>query len=138
MSKNTETACPCGSGKENAECCLPYIQGVTYPDTAEKLMRSRYTAFALLDYSYIFKTWHSDHRPSMSELKSDRNPPKWVKLNITDVQKGAPDDNYGEVEFEAYFEQSEDKHILYERSEFLKENNKWVYTIGVNKNHRLE
>lgn len=38
--------CPCGTGLPYGECCAPRHRGATAP-TAETLMRSRYTAFAL-------------------------------------------------------------------------------------------
>ena len=50
--------CPCGSHVTLKECCLPYIQeDVTVP-TAEKLMRSRFTAFCLHNAEYLYKTTH--------------------------------------------------------------------------------
>lgn len=49
--------CECGSKVAYEECCGPYHAGAKLPETAEKLMRSRYTAYcrghntpALVDY----------------------------------------------------------------------------------------
>ena len=50
--------CPCGSEKEYAECCQPLIKGERSADTAEALMRSRYTAYALQDIDYLESTLH--------------------------------------------------------------------------------
>ena len=46
---NPTDPCPCGSGNALAECCGKYISGVAHAPTAETLMRSRYTAFAVMD-----------------------------------------------------------------------------------------
>ena len=52
-----------------AQCCGRYLDGEAAP-TAEALMRSRYTAFALRDEDYLFRTWHPRTRPA---------PPYWVE-----------------------------------------------------------
>jgi len=48
--------CPCGSGRQYSECCGVYISGKAKAPTAEALMRSRYTAYALHDIDYALKT----------------------------------------------------------------------------------
>ena len=47
--------CPCGSGASLAACCGPVIAGGP-ARTAEALMRSRYTAYALRDLDHIERT----------------------------------------------------------------------------------
>ena len=42
-------ACPCGSLLAYAVCCGPLLTGERHAETAEALMRSRYTAFAVAD-----------------------------------------------------------------------------------------
>ncbi len=130
--------CPCGSGIAPNKCCLPFISGKKSPKTAEELMRSRYTAYSLQQFVYVFETWHPDYRPSLKELSSDHNPPNWVRLNVLDAQMGKASDNYGDVEFEAYFMQNGIKHTMKERSEFIKENGRWLYTKGINRFHAIQ
>lgn len=48
--------CPCGSEKNYSDCCEPLIKGERVADTAEALMRSRYTAHAKKEFDYIFET----------------------------------------------------------------------------------
>ena len=43
-----DAPCPCGGGSYGA-CCGPFLDDAEAPSTAERLMRSRYTAFALRD-----------------------------------------------------------------------------------------
>ena len=51
-----ETACPCGSGAPLVACCGRFLEGKADAPDAERLMRSRYSAFVgergdyLLDY----------------------------------------------------------------------------------------
>ena len=44
--------CPCGKGESLETCCGPFISGAALPDSAEALMRSRYTAYATGNIDY--------------------------------------------------------------------------------------
>ncbi len=55
-------ACPCGLGDDYAWCCGRLHAGASAP-TAESLMRSRYSAFAVRDARYLLRTWHPSARP---------------------------------------------------------------------------
>lgn len=76
---NPTDPCPCGSGNALAECCGKYISGEAHAPTAETLMRSRYTAFAVMDDEYLTQTWHPDHRPTELDLDPDQT---WLRLEI--------------------------------------------------------
>lgn len=54
--------CACCSGKMYEICCHVFISGAAWPDTAEQLMRSRYTAYAMCKVSYIIDTTHLSTR----------------------------------------------------------------------------
>jgi hypothetical protein len=58
-------ACPCGLGDDYASCCGRLHAGAPAP-TAESLMRSRYSAFAVGDVGYLLRTWHPSSRPRTS------------------------------------------------------------------------
>lgn len=51
--KSKSDNCPCGSKLLLVDCCLPLLAGKQYAQTAEQLMRSRYTAHALLQITYL-------------------------------------------------------------------------------------
>ena len=79
--------CPCGSGKLFMRCCKPYLTGKAIPETAEQLMRSRYTAYSRADIDYIQSTMRG-------KALKDFNPPeakawaeniKWKHLKITNA-----------------------------------------------------
>ncbi len=51
--------CPCHSGLKYKKCCRSYHDGTPAP-SPEKLMRSRYSAYALKNAEYIMRTTHPD------------------------------------------------------------------------------
>ena len=114
--------CPCGGGRY-ADCCAPYLRREAWPPTAETLMRSRYTAFALTDAEYLLRTWHPRTRPETLEL-DDR---EWTGLDIVDRVDGGPDDMMGIVGFVAHFHLDGRCGALTERSAFVRRGARWVY-----------
>ena len=54
--------CPCGSEKAYANCCQPLISGEENAETAEALMRSRYSAHARKAFDYLFDTTYPGNR----------------------------------------------------------------------------
>ena len=53
---NPTSLCPCQSGKPYLDCCQPFHLHQAIPDSAEKLMRSRYVAYTLVNIPYIVET----------------------------------------------------------------------------------
>ena len=45
--------CPCGSQQTFENCCQPLLAGMAFADTAEALMRSRYSAFSTGNIDYL-------------------------------------------------------------------------------------
>ncbi|MCT1363992.1 MULTISPECIES: YchJ family protein [unclassified Microbacterium] len=123
----TESArCPCASGDIFAACCGPLLDGAPAP-TAERLMRSRYTAFVREDASYLLRTWHPDTRPETIGFETDL---EWRRLVIVDRVAGGPFDTVGVVEFEALWRQGGTRGSLHERSRFVREDRTWFYVDG--------
>lgn len=52
--------CPCGSGAVYRECCQRYHLGGE-PTDPERLVRSRFSAYALGEGAYLARTLHPDH-----------------------------------------------------------------------------
>jgi SEC-C motif-containing protein len=116
--------CPCGSGLAYDECCGPIVRNERWADTAEELMRSRYTAYVLDDVDHVFRTWHPATRPDdLAELPRV----EWLGLEVLEVVDGGPDDDYGVVEFRA----SHTGGTMHERSRFARRAGRWVYLDGV-------
>jgi SEC-C motif domain protein len=53
--------CPCTSGLPYRACCGPYHRGEAEPPSPEALLRSRFSAFALRDARYLWKTLDAEH-----------------------------------------------------------------------------
>ncbi len=121
--------CPCGSEKNYSDCCGPLIAGERTADTAEALLRSRYTAYARQEVDYIVDTTHPEKR----EADSRKTVEKWAKntqwrlLQVLDVTAGGPDDNEGSVEFMADYMEKGKKRKHHEIAEFKKLDGQWFF-----------
>jgi SEC-C motif-containing protein len=121
--QQTTVACPCGLGQPYAECCGPAHRGRP-PVSAEALMRSRYTAFALDDAGYLLSSWHPDTRPASIESDPDL---RWVGLDLLGSTGGGMFDAEGVVEFRAHFRDGGRPGQLHEVSRFVRHDGHWVY-----------
>jgi SEC-C motif domain protein len=104
------------------------VSGERLADTAEALMRSRYTAYALGDGDHLFRTWHP--RTRTDDAAPDPRV-RWTGLEVLDIVGGGPDDAEGVVEFRARWVSDDDGPVrrgeLHERSRFLRRGGRWVY-----------
>ena len=123
---DTDT-CPCGSGRTLSDCCGPFIDGAATPQTAEQLMRSRYTAYTLARADYLHATWHPTTR--RGELGLDE-PVRWLGLKILRSEQGGPNDDRGLVEFVARYKVDGRAHRLHEVSRFQRRDGRWLYVDG--------
>ena len=119
----TVTACPCGRGLPYAECCAPAHRGHP-PVSAEALMRSRYSAFALDDDAYVLSSWHPETRPAAIEPDAHL---RWVGLEIIESTGGGLFDAEGVVEFRAHYRDHGKPGDMVERSRFVRHDGQWVY-----------
>lgn len=124
-----ENLCPCGSGRELDNCCLPAVRGEREPDTAEALMRSRYTAYVLGELDYIVETNHSSTRDEVDREEIERwsTGSDWLGLSILDTEAGGSEDAEGTVTFTARYRYEGTTHTHRERSRFERENSAWRF-----------
>ena len=94
---------------DNPDCCAPIIKGERPADTAETLMRSRYTAFVKGEIDYILNSVHPEKREEHDEksIRAWSQKASWHGLEILETEKGGPDDTDGTVEFVANFSDNE-------------------------------
>lgn len=123
----SDQRCPCTSGDAFGSCCEPVLASGAAP-TAVRLMRSRFTAFAIADARHLLRTWHPDTRPERLDLDDGI---RWQRLDILDQERGGPFDDRGVVEFEAFYRDSAGRGSLRERSRFVREDRLWLYVDGV-------
>jgi SEC-C motif-containing protein len=122
------SSCPCGSERVYAACCGLLHHGEAAAETAEQLMRSRYSAFAVGDVAYLVRTWHPRTRPRGLELDASR---RWDRLEILRSDRGGPRDTEGVVEFRAHY--ADDRATgtrggsQHEVSRFVRVGGRWLY-----------
>jgi SEC-C motif domain protein len=114
-------SCPCTSSLAYADCCGRFHLGIAEAATAEQLMRSRYSAFAVGDADYLLHTWHPRTRPSTVDVGEGL---EWLSLHIVE----ATDD---QVEFVARFRGPAGRGFIRERSQFLQLDGRWLYLAPV-------
>lgn len=125
--------CYCCSGKTFAECCQPFIKGISKPSTAEELMRSRYSAYAAIEIEYLLRTTHPSTRKfhDSKTIKEWAESGQWQKLEIISTEQGGIKDKKGKVEFKAYYLNAGNQlQIHHEHSNFARELGKWFFVDG--------
>ncbi|MEJ8675242.1 YchJ family protein [Chromobacterium amazonense] len=128
--KHAHVACPCGGG-DLAACCGRYHQSDAPPaPTAQALMRSRYSAYALGLEAYLLATWHASTRPERLNLAEDAGVVKWIGLEIQRCEAGLDGDEAGLVEFVARYKVGGKAEHLHEVSRFVREDGRWYYVAG--------
>lgn len=134
MQNQSSSLCPCCSGQLYQECCQKFHQGNAIPDTAQKLMRSRYAAYALGLANYIIMTTHPDHPDAkrnreqwLKEILQFSKQTQFIKLEILKDEEGEKESF---VTFVAHLKQSVRDATFTERSYFQKIDNRWYYLSG--------
>ncbi len=121
--------CYCGNNRPYKSCCEVFHLNNGKTETAQQLMRSRYSAFVLANGNYLMQTHHSSTRP-ITEKKAIVKWAKsvaWIKLEILETTKGLEKDEEGTVTFNASFFENGKVDVIHEKSAFVKENGKWYY-----------
>ena len=125
--------CPCGSSKEYEACCEPFHKGDTLPETAEALMRSRYSAFAKAEIAYLKDTTWPPYQKNFDEAGYRARATKsvWVNLRIIETEAGLKDDAKGTVTSEATSMIHGQLDKQREKSSFKKKAGRWYYVAAV-------
>lgn len=122
------TACYCQSGKNYTECCEPFHLKAKIPETAEQLMRSRYSAYTLVNIPYIIETTVPNQQKYLDQaaMKAWGENTKWAGLEII---KHLPNLSkiHSQVEFKAFFDTEEGKQAHHELSLFVKIESRWFF-----------
>lgn len=120
------SGCYCGNSISFQDCCEPYIKGIKNATTAEVLMRSRYSAFAVGAADYLVNTTHISKRKlhNKSDILTWSQANKWLKLEVLASTENT-------VTFKAYYlDENLKAQVHYEHSTFKLENGKWFYVDG--------
>jgi SEC-C motif-containing protein len=124
--------CLCTSKRPFDQCCEPYLTGKKLPETAEKLMRSRFSAYALCNADYLTRTTAEKQRAEIdrAELTSYCRSVKCISLKIISTEAGGPEDAEGIVLFHASLQINGKRMLHREKSTFTREEGRWVYVDG--------
>lgn len=126
---NTKPSCLCGSNTSYKDCCQPYHIHKKSPETAEDLLRSRFTGYAMQNVAYLLDTWNISTRPN--DIDFSNEDVIWTKLEILSIKKGSKKHNKGIIEFKAYYTSNSEEYTLNEISRFKKTSNNWFYVDGI-------
>jgi SEC-C motif-containing protein len=127
--------CFCGNPLAYSQCCELIHSGTQTAESAEALMRSRYSAFCLNKFTYLVET----HRPT-----AGISPPRvedfelgvhWVGLRVIQTEYGEIGDRNGYVDFAAFYQTANRSgqpalEQIRERSYFEFADNRWFYVSG--------
>jgi len=124
--------CPCGSKLTFDRCCEPCLTGKHAPDTAEQLMRSRFSAYALGHAEYLAATTAAAEREKLDveELRRYCRAVRCISLKVLGTKAGGPGDDTGEVVFHAKLLIDGKRMLHWERSRFVREDGRWTYLDG--------
>lgn len=126
-------SCPCGSGAAFQDCCEQIITGARCAETAEQLMRARYSAYATGATDFIFETTDPDHRQGFDHAgtKAWAENSDWLGLEIIGTRQGGPEDTEGDVEFIARFREQGAVRTHHECGHFRRKNGRWYFVEGI-------
>ena len=124
--------CPCESKLPYDRCCEPYLTGRSVPETAEKLMRSRFTAYAMARADYLAATTAAEERAKLDveELGRYCRAVKCISLRILSTTGGGKADDTGTVLFHAKLMINGKRMLHREQSRFVREEGRWAYLDG--------
>ncbi|HLP40863.1 MAG TPA: YchJ family metal-binding protein [Fibrobacteria bacterium] len=118
-------ACPCCSGLPYEECCRPILAGSPAP-TAEALVRSRYTAFAVRSLDHVENTHAPEIRDDFNRAEAERlaEECEWKNLRI---HKAIEDGDQASVEYVMEVRKDGNTIIKGVKSDFRRENGQWLF-----------
>jgi len=127
-----EEACPCKSGKTFGECCGPIIAGTAKAETAEALMRARYSSYVTGDVLFLKESATKAVQEEFDQeaSKAWSAAAMWHGLEIIRCEGGQKDDTTGVVEFRALYTANNEFCNHHEVSSFVKESDGWKFDDG--------
>ena len=132
MNMKNDELCPCNSGKAFGECCGPILEGVTKAETAEQLMRARYSAYVTEHILFLKTSATKAVQEEFDEQASTAwsRAAQWHGMEIIRTEQGGKDDTKGVVEFRATYTANGEFCNHHEVSTFVKEADGWKFEDG--------
>lgn len=121
------TLCPCSPSLPYSKCCHPFHTHQTHPQTAEKLMHSRYSAYVLHNIGYIVATTV----PSQQNLLNQEEIQQWSRgtlwLGLEVIHHTLIGKRHAQVEFNAHFQDGAETAYHHELSTFVNIDGYWYF-----------
>lgn len=126
-------SCHCGSDQEYQVCCQPFHKGAAWPETAEGLMRARYSAFCAQEIDFLVESCVPEQRDTVDlpSVKRWAEQSEWQGLEIESCEAGLADDDTGVVNFIARFKAQGKLQEHKERAQFCRVDEKWYFKESV-------
>ncbi|WP_145005356.1 YchJ family protein [Pseudomonas oryzihabitans] len=120
--------CPCGTDRPLGDCCAPFHEGRPAPD-AERLMRSRYSAYVLglIDYLVATTAPAQQARLDREALTAWSLGSRWQGLQVLEHSPAPGDPAHARVSFVARWEDGRGAHRHEERSGFVQREGRWFF-----------
>ena len=124
----TEKQCPCGQG-EYAQCCQPLHAGKEKAQSAEQLMRSRYSAYVLGLVDYLVATTLPVQQPALDRdaMAAWSAQSTWLGLEVEGSEVFAGKPEHTQVSFVARWHDDNDEHRHRECSAFVQVDERWFF-----------
>lgn len=129
--------CPCGSTLDYQDCCRPVIKGERAADTAEQLMRARYTAYTQVEVDFLLSSLHPDQRAEndAESIREWAEKSTWHGLEIISTEIGSEigteaGHQIDTVEFAASYTLAEETKRHHEIAEFELIEGNWYFKEG--------
>ncbi|MGP0147455.1 YchJ family protein [Pseudomonas oryzihabitans] len=120
--------CPCGSDRPLGDCCAVFHAGTPAPD-AERLMRSRYSAYVLGLIDYLVDTTAPAQQGQLDReaLTAWSLGSRWQGLQVLEHRPESGDPDHARVSFVARWEDGRGAHRHEERSGFVLREGRWYF-----------
>lgn len=133
--KVVDTSCPCKSGLDYAECCKPFHDGLKVVEDAERLLRTRYSAYALGLADYIMNTTDSEGSAWWHDAEAWRaNTRQFANSATFEGFRVISSESQGDahtIMFKAKISQKGKDISMVETSQFVFREGRWLYKSGV-------
>jgi SEC-C motif-containing protein len=108
------------------------ITGSQTAETAETLMRARYSAYVNEAVTFILDTTHPDQRDQYTEggIRRWARNSEWRGLTILETEKGGVGDDTGTVEFVAEYVEKGRRNRHHEIAQFRRQEGRWYFYDG--------
>lgn len=128
--------CACGSGVRYRLCCRPFHRGDAEAPDCQTLVRSRFSAFAVRDVDYLWKTLHPDHADRKGDeesvkrgLRAGAAALNFVKLALLDADQREAGQTSRVLFAAEIYEKGKPRGFI-EASDFRHDGTGWRYVGG--------